>query len=57
MAALLLAVGLTCLSGILDWVVADRAAGDVSTALVGACARRGHAADPHRVTITADVAN
>jgi len=54
MVALLLAVGLPRLSGVLDWVAADRAAREVTTALAVARAAAVMRGTRTRVTIAAD---
>jgi prepilin-type N-terminal cleavage/methylation domain-containing protein len=54
MAALLLAIGLPRLSGVLDWVAADRAAREVTTALAVARAAAVMRGTRTRVTIAAD---
>jgi prepilin-type N-terminal cleavage/methylation domain-containing protein len=54
MVALLLVVGLPRLSGVLDWVAADRAAREVTTALAVARAAAVMRGTRTRVTIAAD---
>jgi prepilin-type N-terminal cleavage/methylation domain-containing protein len=54
MVALFLAVGLPRLSGVLDWVAADRAAREVTTALAVARAAAVMRGTRTRVTIAAD---